>query len=548
VMSYYGYDYMGNVLGTSTDFNDFFLAEDATTGRKTRPVAPFKPIYIAGYLQDQFTFRDITCRLGVRFDSYDANTQVLRDPYSIAGYYTADEFFSNGVYTAADNANQPANIGNDYAVYVSDNSTEASIVGYRDGDQWFDANGVPVNDPRVLGQTIIPALQGFSTAENDPQGENYDPTLAFKDYNPNLLVMPRLSIVFPINENASFYGSYDILSRRPTDGNFASALTYFNFRELATSSGSGRFIPNPNLRPQRTISYEVGYQQRLGENASLKMSMMYREERDLIQLRQYAFAYPVTYQTYGNDDFATVKAFKLEYDMQRVKNLRIMANYTLQFAEGTGSSPTSSQNIAAQDLRYIFPLDFDQRHTFYVNLDYRYGQGKEYQGPTIKKRVQRGDSLVINEVNLLENMGLNVAFNANSGTPYTSRQIPGGIGTSFPNRITEGSVNGARTPWNFRVDLRLDRDFVIGRTSKNPIELNIYVRVQNVLNTQNILNVYAATGSPTDDGFLTSEASNGGALLASNPESYEMLYNLRMNNPFNVSRPRRIFVGAKFKF
>lgn len=532
IVNYYGYDYLGNPLGTNVAFNDFFNATDAN-GRKTRPIAPFSPIYVAGYIQDKFKYKDIIFRLGVRFDSYDANTKVLKDPYSVSGYFTASEFEnSSSGYSAAQQTGfvRPGNIGDDYAVYVNDNSPDASVIGYRNGEQWFDENGLAVNSPTELGSIVLPALRGFSTAINDPQGENYNPDNAFRDYTPTLIVMPRISFSFPIGDKANFYANYDILSQRPPDATLATPLTYFNFRN------NKDLMANPNLRSQRTINYEVGYQQALNENSKIKFSLLYREERDLIQARQYVLAYPVTYRSFGNDDFSTVKSLKVEYDRRRVKNLRILANYTLQFADGTGSSPTSSLAVAATDLRYIFPLDFDQRHDFFLLFDYRYGEGKNYDGPKIGK------------LDILANTGINLNFNLSSGTPYTKKAIPGGIGTNFGSIQTEGSINGARMPWNFRVDLRFDKDFTIGKKSKHPIECNIYLRIQNVFNTVNVLNVYPVTGDPLDDGFLTLQDSQGLGLLAERGASYQLLYDLRMRDPFNISRPRRIFIGAIFSF
>jgi len=194
LVTYYGYDYLGNPLGTNVAYNDFFNATDAN-GRKTRPIAPFAPIYVAGYIQDKFKYKDIIFRLGVRFDSYDANTKVLKDPYSVSGYYTASEFenTSSG-YNAAQLQGyvRPSNIGNDYAVYVNDNSPDATILGYRNGEQWYDASGLAVNAPTQLGSIVLPALRGFSTAINDPQGDEYNPDNSFRDYTPSLIVMIRL--------------------------------------------------------------------------------------------------------------------------------------------------------------------------------------------------------------------------------------------------------------------------------------------------------------------------------------------------------------------
>jgi hypothetical protein len=535
IVNYYGYDYKGNPLGTNVSFNDFFTETDAN-GVKTRPVAPHKPVYMAGYIQDKFIYKDIICNFGVRFDSYDANTSVLKDPYSIAGYETASEFEStNSLYDAgqATEYSRPSNIGDDFAVYVNQNSKDASVMGYRDGNQWYTPQGLPVNNASELGTNFIPALKGFGTSNIDPQGQNYDPNKAFRDYKPTIIVMPRISISFPISPESNFYANYDILSQRPPVGSYASAYDYYNFREITAGGG---IINNPNLKPERTINYEVGFQQAITPFSKIKVSMVYKEERDLIQVQQYTNAYPNTYSTFGNDDFSTTKAFKLEYETLRHKNLRVIANYALQFSEGTGSNPTSSTGVAAQELKYVFALDFDQRHTFYANIDYRFESGEKYFGPKI------------GNFEVLANTGLSVSINANSGRPYTKKQIPGGLGTSFTDRITEGSVNGARTPWNFRLGMKLDRSFVIGKDSKNPMYLNVYVRITNLLNTQNVFNVYAVTGSPSDDGFLTTANSPGSGFADSQPESYEMLYDLVMNSPFNISRPRRIFLGVSFAF
>jgi hypothetical protein len=541
VLNYFGYDYLGNPIGTDVDFFSFFTETENIDGReiKTRPIAPFKPIYAAGYIQDKFTYKDIICNIGVRFDSYDANTKVLNDPYSVTGYETAGEFFDTesdnpSLYSAGRTAVRPNNIEDDFAVYVNDNNRDASIVGYRDGEQWYNSQGTPVGTPNELGSVIFPALKGFGTTEIDPQGENYDPTLAFRDFTPTLIVMPRIAFSFPISREANFYANYDVLSQRPPSGAFASPLTYYNFRELASDPNT--FIGNPNLSPQRTINYEVGFQQKLTEYSKFKLSLLYREERDLIQVRDFVGAYPATYSSFGNSDFSTTKAFKLEYDMRSNNNLRILANYTLAFSEGTGSSPTSSTGVAAKELKYVFPLNFDQRHTFYLMADYRYGKGDKYNGPKIGK------------FDVFANTGLNVALNVNSGRPYTRKEIPGGIGNSFQDRITVGSINGARMDWTYRVDVKLDRDFVIGEKTKNPIRLNVYLRIQNLFNTQNPLAVYSVTGSTTDDGFLTIANSPGPGFAASQPASYELLYDLRMQNPFNISRPRRIFLGLIFSF
>ena len=41
---------------------------------------------------------------------------------------------------------------------------------------------------------------------------------------------------------------------------------------------------------------------------------------------------------YQNIDFGTVKGFSTSYDLRRTGRVQMTTNYTLQFADGTGSS------------------------------------------------------------------------------------------------------------------------------------------------------------------------------------------------------------------
>ena len=141
---------------------------------------------------------------------------------------------------------------------------------------------------------------------------------------------------------------------------------------LANTTSS--IINNPDLKPQRTIDYEVGYKQALNQSSALTLSVFYRELRNLIQLIPVNYAYPVNYSMYGNIDFGTVKGLSLAYDLRRTGNVRLTANYTLQFADGTGSSSTSVVNLIQSgnpNLRTAIPLSFDVRHQIQTTFDFR---------------------------------------------------------------------------------------------------------------------------------------------------------------------------------
>ena len=89
------------------------------------------------------------------------------------------------------------------------------------------------------------------------------------------------------------------------------------------------------------------FRQMLGERSALKVNAFYREYRDLIQTVSVTEAYPATYVMYGNRDFTTAKGFSFQYDMRRTGNVMMNAQYSLSFADGTGSGANSGLALAA---------------------------------------------------------------------------------------------------------------------------------------------------------------------------------------------------------
>ncbi len=523
-LDYYGYDYLGNLLDGVT-FDDFFTATDAN-GVRTFPVAPNRPIYTAAYIQDKFTFKDVIFRVGLRVDRYDANTKVLKDPYSLYDIMTAADFH------AKFGGERPGNIGDDYKVYVTeDNGTV--VKAYRQGDTWYRPNGTQVNDGTEIfgGELVFPKY----TVENpNIQARDYDPSISFQDYEPQVNFMPRLAFSFPISDEANFFAHYDILVQRPPSNTIATALDYFYF---ATRSGIKN---NPALKPERTVDYEVGFQQKLTNTSALKIAAYYKEMRDMIQARYFLFLpAPINqYETYDNLDFGTVKGFTFQYDLRRTGNVSLNVAYTLQFADGTGSDANTSRGLSSRGIqRTLFPLSFDERHRINVILDYRYGSGRRYNGPRV------------NGVDIFANAGINLQTVAVSGRPYTRKTTP----APFGGQGTEGSINGARLPWNFTINMRIDKDFNLTKPdAARPLGLNVYFRVSNLLDRRNIIAVYSATGSPSDDGYLATgrgarqleEVGASGRSI----EAYLASYQWAMLNPNFYSLPRRMYVGAILQF
>ncbi len=530
IVGYSGYDYMGNKLTSNPTFDDFFTAKDAN-GNYTRPIAAYQPIYLAGYIQDKFAFKDLIFNIGLRVDRFDANQPVLKDPYLFYPAKTVGEVTQmNGQAVT-----HPLGMGSDYVVYVDDANNPSSITGYRTNSVWYNAEGSPISDPvRALdrGNGVQPYLV-------DPS--NKDITSAvFKDYDPQTNWMPRISFSFPISDDALFYAHYDILTQRPSSAEVQIDPVSYYFIGVTGASGT---INNPDLKPEKTIDYELGFQQKINNASSLKLSVFYREMRDQIQQYRLSGAYPKTYYSFTNIDFGTVKGLTLTYDLRRSGNARVRFNYTLQFADGTGSDPNAAQTIIRSDqpnLRTLNPLNFDRRHQFNISIDYRWGGGKDYNGPVIN-RTKSGKA----PVQFLSNFGANVTLTGGSGTPYTktSKILP--YGAMGP---IQGSINGARLPWQFLINAAVDKDFNFALNKKKYGTINVYIEFSNLLNTMNVTAVYPATGTANDDGYLSAPEWQNAISQQVSPQSYIDLYTINMDNPYRYSSPRTIRLGVKFNF
>jgi hypothetical protein len=538
-ISYYGYNHDGSINRSNPSFKDFFKKKD-NKGNFERPIGAYAPIYTAAYIQDKFAFKDLIFNIGLRVDRFDANQKVLRDKYSLYGVRRASEVDNLGSH--------PTTIGDDYVVYVDDIDNPTQITAYRNGDDWYDAAGNFVKDPSIIAagynDRLNPYLSDNSVTKTENntsvKGANYDVDAAFEDFKPQVSLNPRVAFSFPIASNeegsgAMFFAHFDVLTQRPQGRNIATADDIYFFPDRQDNT-----LNNANLKPEKTIEYQLGYKQKIGSNSALTLSMFYRELRNLVQQVGLKYAYPRRYVTYGNVDFGTVKGLEVSYDMRRVSNIQLRANYTLQFADGTGSDDASQENLVdagVPNLKVIAPLNIDSRHNITLTLDYRYGSGDDYTGPKF-----RGKSI-------LQNAGANFIVRARSGEPFTRKGNP--IGTQLigdaGKTFTAGSINGSRLPWNFRIDLKLDKDIKLGK-KENANFLNAYVLIQNVLNTKNVIEVYNFTGNPTDDGYLSAPENQGNIEDQVSEESFRDLYSIKMNKTNVYSLPRRIRLGLSYNF
>ena len=350
-------------------------------------------------------------------------------------------------------------------------------------------------------------------------------------------VSPRLGVAFPVTENTVFHAQFGKFYQAPSLNDLY--LSPFFLDSWVNRGGYFTQLDNPNLEPPKTTSYEVGFKQALGDFAALRLTAFYKETEGLVQIipvqtdvTEIAFT--------DNGDFGVVKGFDIMLTLTRFKNFTAKFNYELQYANGTGSGTISNFDIAWQDggsgnfPKFTQPLDFEQRHTGNINIDYRLN---ENEGPTLFG------------IKPLEYTGLNLLFSFNSGTPYTRARIQTALpfsGRYDNDGVSEKpltAVNAETSPWVQRFDFRLDRRFKLP-IGNSALTLSLYVL--NVFNTENIRDIWITTGQPNDTGYLSTEAGqtyfNG--LSATDKQNYLT----REQDFFNYGIPRQMRLGAKIEF
>ncbi|KUG26535.1 tonb-dependent receptor [hydrocarbon metagenome] len=358
----------------------------------------------------------------------------------------------------------------------------------------------------------------------DPQGfDDGD----FKIRDADVEFSPRIGLGFPVTESTVFHAQYGRFIQLPRLLDmYAGPYDYNNFLVMEPQSSF-----NADMAPEETTQYEIGFRQLLGTNAALNITAFYKNIKGLVNVQNFQFQRVEGGEILNsikpqNSDFGTTKGFAFSLDVTQLSYFNLSAQYTFSIAEGTGSSQSSSQTSVFRNTdrtapAVIAPLDFDQRHTGVVNIDFFVPKG---------------------ELGFFELFNANFLLSFSSGRPYTPVDEWNIIGDNGLIADVKGYVNSAYGPSQFRVDMRLEKTFVLG----SGLSISPFLWVENLFDTENIVNVWRSTGDPTTTGFLNTES--GKTQAAQFGQGYVDDYQSWERTPFNYGIPRLIRLGVKVNF
>lgn len=395
----------------------------------------------------------------------------------------------------------------EFAIYLQDKVEVADMIvnaGLRyeifepDGSTLSDAADPNPYAPLKLinkfhdldGDGLITEAEAISS-----NAKSYDDRMEywFKKADRKIQISPRLAIAYPITDMGVLHFSYGHFFQIPSYN-----YLYINpdFEVPVGGAIASATMGNADLEPQKTVQYEVGFQQQFGENIGVDVTGFYKDISNLLGSKILTTFTNEIYGQYVNRDYGNVKGLTISLTKRYSNGFSANIDYTYSVAEGNASDPQSAfwdaQNNRDSEKQLVY-LDWDQRHTL--------------NGTVLFKLPYKVNVSFIGEYG--------------SGLPYTPTN---------PSLVGGGFENSARRPQQVNLDMRLTKSMVFaGR------EISLSANVYNLLDIRNEVSVYTDTGRsgysliPT----FTSEDPNW---------NYNTLAEY-LNRPGNYSSPRQIRIG-----
>lgn len=412
------------------------------------------PFEVSAYIQDKIELSDMIINVGVRVDYFEPDGQILTDR-------TDPDIY------------RPRKLEN---IYVGDTNGDGKL---GDGDQ-------------------VKTIAQRKAARVMPDGSTQP---WYKDASSKLQFSPRLGIAFPITDRGKVYFSYGHFFQIP---NFERLYQNPEYK-FGPGTGNLGIAGNPDLKPQQTISGEVGLQQALTDELTVDITGYFRDIRFLTGTRADEIRLPggsSSYSQFVNSDFGFVKGLVLTVNKRLSQNWSATIDYTFQSAKGNASDPAATRNQIAGGVQpeiQLIRLDWDQSHT--VNATFSYSSQDDW--------------------------GFSMIGSYGNGFPYTPSSI---------FNVSALLTNSELKPSFLNVDLRAYKDFNLG-----PIRLSLFTRVYNLFDITNEVNVYNDSGTAEFSEEEYARRREGNPELVNSLDEY-------YRNPTYYSEPRRVEFGATLFF
>lgn len=383
-----------------------------------------------------------------------------------------------------------------FSAYLQDKvEFDRLIINFGLRFDYFDANTVIAADPRD------PDITNPTNPENRALSMGQREAIWWRDVDAKTQLSPRLGIAYPITDGGVLHFSYGYFFQMPTY-NFL-----YDGSQILLPQSAGVFGPygNPDLNPERSIQYELGYKSEIFPGTAIEITGFYKDSRDYVSSGQVQATYnpTVRYGTWINRDYANSRGLTFVLNQNVGKKVNFSLDYTYTRVEGSNSDPAaefsavvaSGTDNAENLTKLIQLLDWDRSQVLNGVL---FVQGKKWSANLVGRFL--------------------------SGEPYTPSTpflIRSGLAASQRNL-----VNTARLPNRFTVNLNLNKSFMIAG-----YELRSFLQIFNILDNRQVVGLYSDSGEPTQPLIV--------------PVTAEPSF---LNIPGNYAEPRRIQFGFNISF
>ena len=307
---------------------------------------------------------------------------------------------------------------------------------------------------------------------------------------------PRLGIGYQVGDAAVLHFSYGHFFQMPP-----LYAIYSNYDWLIPTGDFETILGNPNLKAEKTITYEIGLWQKLNLNMGFEVNLYYRDIYELLSTKIITTYNTVKYGLYTNKDYGNVRGMEVQFDYRK-DNFTLMTNYTLQYTRGNADNTTMSydrEGDQVDPVNKLISMSWDQRHTFNATAGYN-----------------------------THNYGLTLTGYYNSGTPYTFTPV-----STNPLASIHLLPNNDYKPSNYSVDLTGYYNIKLNNQISGRITFSIY----NVFDRLNEYGVDGQTGRAYTAIILDYER----AAFRSNFTNIED----SRQDPSSYSTPRLVKIGLE---
>jgi len=310
---------------------------------------------------------------------------------------------------------------------------------------------IDYSDPNIEWYALSNPYDKALTATN---ASSIDELIKKEPAKARLNVSPRLGVAFPITETSKIYFNYGFFRQIPSPENLYRVRKDQNIGNIDRLS-------DPNLPLQKTIAYELGYEQGLFDEYLLRVAGYYKNISEQQRLVSYISKdNAVSYQIPVNDSYEDIRGVEVTVSKNRGNWFQGFANYTYSISTyGYFNYKTQYENsqlminylATTQDGEQVKPVPQPFAR---VNLDlFTPSQdfGPEFEG-----------------IGLLTDLRLSLIGSWRAGYYLT---WTGGSG-AIP-----GISNNLQWQDSYGLDLRFSKNFKFG-----PVNLQLFADVNNALN------------------------------------------------------------------